>query len=61
MPGWWRWNALYRLAPQMCLGCQPLRLQEWVGGPSFEVLDRQVVEDWGFPSEVLVGKRKLLG
>lgn len=51
------WNALYRLAPQVCLGCRPLRLAYWVNRAGLEMVQRQVVEDWGFPSEVVTARR----
>jgi ubiquinone/menaquinone biosynthesis C-methylase UbiE len=49
------WKLVYRLDPQRLGGCRPLQLAELLGGAGFSV-ERHVVVQRGFPSEVLVGR-----
>lgn len=48
------WRLLYRLDPQRLGGCRPLQLAALLGAAGFAV-ERHVVVQRGFPSEVLVG------
>jgi len=49
-----RWKLGYRLDPQRFGGCRPLQLHALLGQAGFTV-ERHVVVQRGFPSEVLVG------
>jgi demethylmenaquinone methyltransferase/2-methoxy-6-polyprenyl-1,4-benzoquinol methylase len=49
------WKLLFRLDPQRLGGCRPLQLAELLGRAGFTV-ERHVVVQRGFPSEVLVGQ-----
>jgi ubiquinone/menaquinone biosynthesis C-methylase UbiE len=48
------WKAAYRIAPIACGGCRPLQLSELVRRAGFDWLERQVVLQFGVPSELLV-------
>lgn len=48
------WKLAYRLGPQRLGGCRPLELAALLGRAGFAV-ERQVVVQRGFPSEVLSG------
>lgn len=48
------WKLAYRLNPRRLGGCRPLELADLLGHAGFTV-ERRVVVQRGFPSEVLVG------
>ena len=48
------WKQVYRLNPEACGGCRPLRLGEWVQEADFQVVRQQVVTQWAIPSEVVL-------
>lgn len=55
------WKALYAVSPKVCGGCRPLQLGSLAERVGFKVLHREVVVEWGFPSEVvLLGGNRLL-
>ncbi|NJM05751.1 methyltransferase domain-containing protein [Candidatus Gracilibacteria bacterium] len=49
------WTLLYRIAPQRLGGCRPLQLSDMLQQAGFAV-ERHVVVQRGFPSEVLLGR-----
>ncbi len=51
------WKTVYRLSPALCAGCRPLRLAPVVRAAGFEILTREVLVEFGFPSEVVVAAR----
>ncbi len=51
------WKAVYRLSPALCAGCRPLLLAPMVRSAGFEILRREVVVQFGFPSEVVIAAR----
>lgn len=48
------WKLAYQLNPQRMGGCRPLQLADLLRGAGFRV-ERQIVIQRGFPSEVLLG------
>lgn len=50
------WKLAYRLDPRRLGGCRPLQLAGMLGAAGFAVERRMVVQG-GFPSEVLVGTK----
>jgi ubiquinone/menaquinone biosynthesis C-methylase UbiE len=48
------WKMAYRVSPIACGGCRPLQLAGLVRQAGFETVDRQVVLQFGVPSELLV-------
>jgi hypothetical protein len=48
------WKLVYRLDPRRLGGCRPLQLAGLLRGAGFAV-ERRVVVQRGFPSELLVG------
>lgn len=48
------WKLVYRLDPRRLGGCRPLQLADLLGAAGFAI-ERHVVVQRGFPSEVLVG------
>lgn len=51
------WEAAYRVNPVLCGGCRPLRLKEVVMAAGFRDVQREVVVQFGVPSEVLTARR----
>lgn len=48
------WKLAYRVSPVACGGCRPLQLGALVRQAGFERVERQVVLQFGVPSELLV-------
>lgn len=48
------WKLAYRLSPTSCGGCRPLQLTRLARQAGFVTVDRQVVLQYGVPSELLV-------
>jgi ubiquinone/menaquinone biosynthesis C-methylase UbiE len=48
------WGAVARRAPAMLGGCRPIEVAALLDRDVWQVRDREVVESWGVPSEVLV-------
>jgi ubiquinone/menaquinone biosynthesis C-methylase UbiE len=48
------WKMAYRLSPVTCGGCRPLQLAGLLRQAGFDSVDRQVVVQYGVPSELLV-------
>ena len=48
------WKGMYTLSPSLCAGCRPLRLSPSAEKAGFRVRHKEVVVEFGFPSEVLV-------
>lgn len=51
------WKGFYRLSPYALGGCRPVRLTYPLLRAGFSHVNRQVVTQWGMPSEVLVARR----
>ena len=51
------WKSVYRLSPSFCGGCRPLMLGKLVSRAGFEILDQEVVVQWGLPSEITLARR----
>lgn len=48
------WRLAYHLSPTACGGCRPLQLTRLARQAGFVTVDRQVVLQYGVPSELLV-------
>ncbi len=48
------WKAAYAVSPLVCGGCRPLQLSELACQVGFTQVAREVVVQWGVPSELLV-------
>jgi len=51
------WKTVYAVSPIVCGGCRPLELSAMVGGVGFSQIRREVVVQFGVPSEVLLAIR----
>lgn len=51
------WEALYHVSPIACGGCRPLELAELVRGAGFRELEREVIVQFGVPSEMITATR----
>ena len=51
----WKW--IYAISPEGCGGCRPLQLAGLVREAGFHLTTREVVVQWGVPSEVIVAER----
>lgn len=47
------WKAAFSINPIWCGGCRPLQLAEYVRQAGFESVQREVVVQFGFPSEII--------
>jgi ubiquinone/menaquinone biosynthesis C-methylase UbiE len=50
----WLWRGAYRRWPNRLGGCRPLRLRDFLDADRWRVVHREVVANWGIPSEVLI-------
>lgn len=50
------WYGAFRLRPALVGGCRPIRLQDYVGPPDWQVLHHRRLSAWGVPSEALVAR-----
>jgi ubiquinone/menaquinone biosynthesis C-methylase UbiE len=48
------WKAAYAISPLACGGCRPLQLSQMAQQAGFTQVEREVVVQWGVPSELLV-------
>jgi ubiquinone/menaquinone biosynthesis C-methylase UbiE len=48
------WKVAYAVSPVACGGCRPLQLSELARQAGFTQVARDVVVQWGVPSEILV-------
>ncbi|HSO27582.1 MAG TPA: methyltransferase domain-containing protein [Anaerolineales bacterium] len=48
------WKAMYALSPLSCGGCRPLQLYSLAQQAGFSTIEREVVLQFGVPSEILV-------
>lgn len=53
--GAWKW--LFDRAPALCGGCRPLQLQALVEATGLQIDHRQVIVEWGVPSEVVIAAK----
>ena len=53
------WKAAYAVSPVACGGCRPLQLAGLVEAAGFSRVQREVVVQLAFPSEVIVAKKVL--
>ena len=51
------WKRIYAISPEGCGGCRPLQLAGLVREAGFRLTTREVVVQWGVPSEVIVAER----
>lgn len=51
------WKATYAISPLACGGCRPLQLAGLVTNAGFRRVERDVVVQFGFPSEIIVAQR----
>jgi demethylmenaquinone methyltransferase/2-methoxy-6-polyprenyl-1,4-benzoquinol methylase len=51
------WKAAYTIHPLACGGCRPVQLSQLVQTAGFQPVEREVVVQLGFPSEILVATR----
>jgi ubiquinone/menaquinone biosynthesis C-methylase UbiE len=51
------WKLAYAASPVVCGGCRPLQLSQWVKTPHFEIIEDEVVVQFGVPCEILAAKR----
>ncbi len=47
------WKGLYAVSPTLCAGCRPLELQSTFEACGFQQIRREVVVDFGVPSEIV--------
>ena len=50
------WNAIYSLGPSITGGCRPLPLAALVAAAGLQVMTREVLVQWAFPSEIVVAR-----
>lgn len=51
------WKAAYTIHPLACGGCRPVQLSQLVPPAGFRQVEREIVVQLGFPSEILVATR----
>jgi ubiquinone/menaquinone biosynthesis C-methylase UbiE len=51
------WKAAYTISPVVCGGCRPLQLAPLIEQSGLTVLEREVVVQWGVPSELIAAIR----
>ncbi len=51
------WKAIYGIAPIACGGCRPLRLSGLMREAGYSQVSREVVVQFGVPSEIIVAGR----
>lgn len=49
------WKLVYAASPVVCGGCRPVQLAGLAGNAGFNHITREVVVQWGVPSEIIVG------
>ncbi len=52
------WKLAYAISPEGCGGCRPLQLASSVQHAGFRLATRDVVVQWGVPSEVIVAENR---
>ena len=50
------WKLIYAISPEGCGGCRPLQLTGLVQEAGFRLARREVVVQWGVPSEIIVAE-----
>jgi demethylmenaquinone methyltransferase/2-methoxy-6-polyprenyl-1,4-benzoquinol methylase len=55
------WKAIYEIAPIACGGCRPLRLSGLVKEAGFGNVHREIVVQFGVPSEIIAAEPALSG
>jgi len=51
------WSAIYRLSPAMMGGCRGVLLEEPIKRAGFELAKREELDQFGFPTELLLARR----
>ena len=51
------WKQIYAISPAGCGGCRPLRLTGLVRRAGLRMARREVVVQWGVPSEIIVAEK----
>ncbi|MCG3211354.1 MAG: Ubiquinone/menaquinone biosynthesis C-methyltransferase UbiE [Anaerolineae bacterium] len=51
------WKTAYAISPTACGGCRPLQLAGMVAAAGFSHIDRDVIVQMAFPSEVISARR----
>ena len=54
------WKLIYAISPEGCGGCRPLQPTGLVRQAGFRLTRREVVVQWGVPSEIIVGRKQWL-
>ena len=52
------WKQIYAISPEGCGGCRPLQLAGLVEQAGFRLAKREVVVQWGVPSEIIVAENR---
>ena len=52
------WKRIYAISPEGCGGCRPLQLTGLVEQAGFHLAKREVVVQWGVPSEIIVAENR---
>jgi demethylmenaquinone methyltransferase/2-methoxy-6-polyprenyl-1,4-benzoquinol methylase len=55
------WKAVYKIAPIACGGCRPIRLSGLTKEAGFGHVHREIVVQFGVPSEIIVAEPALAG
>lgn len=51
------WKLAYAISPLVCGGCRPLQLTALVTAAGLNLVAREVIVQWGVPSELIVARR----
>lgn len=54
------WKLVYRISPLACAGCRPLQLSTLAASAGFRLLQRQVIIQFGVPSELILAEKEHL-
>ena len=52
------WKRIYAISPEGCGGCRPLQLAGLVEQAGLRLARREVVVQWGVPSEIIVADNR---
>jgi hypothetical protein len=51
------WKAAFTISPMLCAGCCPIKLTSLLEAERFINLQREVIVQLAFPSEIVVGNK----
>jgi hypothetical protein len=51
------WKGIFAINPAMCGGCRPLQLFDLVQEAGFENIEREVIVQFGVPSELIIATK----